>query len=67
MVLARQPRTCNFIQWKDMKIVYKRWATLFRMSAQAAQISGGVLVGGSLVFLSDSEALLCNMCLSITT
>ncbi|XP_043990487.1 AP-1 complex subunit sigma-3b isoform X2 [Gambusia affinis] len=29
MVLARQPRTCNFIQWKDMKIVYKRYASLY--------------------------------------
>lgn len=24
MVLARQPRSCNFMQWKDLKIVYKR-------------------------------------------
>ncbi|XP_054889510.1 AP-1 complex subunit sigma-3b isoform X2 [Poeciliopsis prolifica] len=29
MVLARQPRTCNFIQWKDLKIVYKRYASLY--------------------------------------
>lgn len=26
MVLARQPRSCNFMQWKDLKIIYKRWA-----------------------------------------
>lgn len=25
-VLARQPRTCNFLHWKDLKIIYKRWA-----------------------------------------
>uniref|UniRef100_A0A087XN74 AP complex subunit sigma n=1 Tax=Poecilia formosa TaxID=48698 RepID=A0A087XN74_POEFO len=29
MVLARQPRTCNFLQWKDLKIVYKRYASLY--------------------------------------
>ncbi|KAL0201606.1 hypothetical protein M9458_004793, partial [Cirrhinus mrigala] len=23
MVLARKPRTCNFLHWKDLKIVYK--------------------------------------------
>lgn len=26
MVLARKPRTCNFLHWRDLKIVYKRWA-----------------------------------------
>lgn len=25
MVLARQPRSCNFLDWKDLKIIYKRW------------------------------------------
>ncbi|MEQ2267094.1 AP-1 complex subunit sigma-2 [Xenotaenia resolanae] len=29
MVLARPPRTCNFLQWKDLKIVYKRYASLY--------------------------------------
>lgn len=24
LVLARQPRSCNFLQWRDLKIVYKR-------------------------------------------
>jgi hypothetical protein len=24
-VLARKPKMCNFIEWKDMKIVYKRF------------------------------------------
>ncbi len=24
MVLSRKPRTCNFLHWKDLKIVYKR-------------------------------------------
>ena len=24
MVLARPPRSCNFLQWRDLKIVYKR-------------------------------------------
>ncbi|XP_056323924.1 AP-1 complex subunit sigma-3b [Danio aesculapii] len=29
MVLARKPRTCNFMHWKDLKIVYKRYASLY--------------------------------------
>uniref|UniRef100_A0A3Q4ATD1 AP complex subunit sigma n=1 Tax=Mola mola TaxID=94237 RepID=A0A3Q4ATD1_MOLML len=29
LVLARTPRSCNFIQWRDMKIVYRRYASLY--------------------------------------
>ncbi|MED6249332.1 AP-1 complex subunit sigma-2 [Xenoophorus captivus] len=29
LLLFRQPRTCNFLQWKDLKIVYKRYASLY--------------------------------------
>ncbi|XP_053279015.1 AP-1 complex subunit sigma-3a [Pleuronectes platessa] len=29
LVLARPARTCNFLQWKDLKIVYKRYASLY--------------------------------------
>ncbi|XP_060762062.1 AP-1 complex subunit sigma-3b isoform X1 [Neoarius graeffei] len=29
MVLARKPRTCNFLHWRDLKIVYKRYASLY--------------------------------------
>ncbi|KAM4566301.1 WD repeat and FYVE domain-containing protein 1 isoform 2-T2 [Odontesthes bonariensis] len=29
LVLARPQRTCNFFQWKDLKIVYKRYASLY--------------------------------------
>jgi AP-1 complex subunit sigma 1/2 len=29
MVLARPPKMCNFIEWRDKKIVYKRYASLF--------------------------------------
>lgn len=25
LVLPRPPRSCNFLQWRDLKIVYKRW------------------------------------------
>ena len=28
-VLARAPRQCNFIEWRDKKIVYKRYASLY--------------------------------------
>ncbi|XP_029963718.1 AP-1 complex subunit sigma-3a [Salarias fasciatus] len=28
-VLARQPRSSNFLQWRDLKIVYKRYASLY--------------------------------------
>jgi len=29
LVLARKPKMCNFIEWKDLTIVYKRYASLF--------------------------------------
>lgn len=29
LVLARKPRTCNFVTWRDLKIVYKRYASLY--------------------------------------
>ncbi|CAL1571537.1 unnamed protein product [Knipowitschia caucasica] len=29
MVLTRPPKMCNFLQWRDLKIVYKRYASLF--------------------------------------
>lgn len=24
-ILARKPKMCSFLEWKDLKIVYKRW------------------------------------------
>ncbi|XP_016389767.1 AP-1 complex subunit sigma-3a isoform X2 [Sinocyclocheilus rhinocerous] len=29
MVLARPPKSCNFLQWRDLKIVYRRYASLY--------------------------------------
>eukprot|EP01098_Paradermamoeba_levis_P007169 TRINITY_DN296_c0_g2_i2.p1 TRINITY_DN296_c0_g2~~TRINITY_DN296_c0_g2_i2.p1 ORF type:complete len:179 (-),score=47.67 TRINITY_DN296_c0_g2_i2:85-543(-) len=29
MVLSRPQRLCNFLEWKDIKIVYKRYASLY--------------------------------------
>jgi hypothetical protein len=29
LVMARKPRACNFIEYRDQKIVYKRYASLF--------------------------------------
>ncbi|XP_036392689.1 AP-1 complex subunit sigma-3a [Megalops cyprinoides] len=29
MVLPRPPRSCNFLLWRDLKIVYKRYASLY--------------------------------------
>ncbi|XP_034023710.1 LOW QUALITY PROTEIN: AP-1 complex subunit sigma-3-like [Thalassophryne amazonica] len=29
MVLARPARSCNFLHWRDLKIVYKRYASLY--------------------------------------
>lgn len=28
-VLSRPPKSCNFIEWKDQKVVYKRYASLY--------------------------------------
>lgn len=27
-VLARKPKMCSFLEWRDLKIVYKRWIPL---------------------------------------
>lgn len=29
VVLARPAKLCNFVDWKDQKIVYKRYASLY--------------------------------------
>ncbi|GLD65101.1 AP-1 complex subunit sigma-3, partial [Lates japonicus] len=29
LVLARPPRSCSFLQWKDLKIVSRRYASLY--------------------------------------
>lgn len=28
-VLSRPPKMCNFIEWGDKKVIYKRYASLF--------------------------------------
>merc|ERR1719230_1505988 len=29
MILNRQPKLCNFIEWRDYKLCYKRYASLY--------------------------------------
>merc|ERR1719263_849896 len=29
IILSRPSKVCNFLEWRDMKIVYKRYASLF--------------------------------------
>merc|ERR1711998_749410 len=29
LILARQQKLCNFLEWKEMKVIYKRYASLF--------------------------------------
>jgi hypothetical protein len=54
VVLARPAKLCNFVDWKDQKIVYKRYASLYFIAgvdqgeAAAGQGSGladGVVAG----------------------
>ncbi|CAK9293670.1 unnamed protein product [Gordionus sp. m RMFG-2023] len=33
IVLTRKPKMCNFLEWKEYKIVYKRYASLFFCAA----------------------------------
>ncbi|XP_061833503.2 AP-1 complex subunit sigma-2-like isoform X2 [Nerophis lumbriciformis] len=28
-ILARKPKMCSFLEWRDMKVVYKRYASLY--------------------------------------
>jgi len=47
VVLARAPKLCNFVDWKDQKIVYKRYASLYFIAGidQGARTCRGVVVG----------------------
>ncbi|KAK6195828.1 AP-1 complex subunit sigma-2 isoform X4 [Patella vulgata] len=29
LVLGRKPKMCSFLEWKDLKVVYKRYASLY--------------------------------------
>ncbi|XP_014674892.1 PREDICTED: AP-1 complex subunit sigma-2-like isoform X3 [Priapulus caudatus] len=29
MILTRKPKMCSFLEWRDLKIVYKRYASLY--------------------------------------
>ena len=29
VILARKPKMCNFLEWRNLQIVYKRYASLF--------------------------------------
>ncbi|CAM9257396.1 unnamed protein product [Ectocarpus sp. 8 AP-2014] len=42
-VLARAPKMCNFVEWRDKKIVYKRYASLFFVACidQDPPVRGG--------------------------
>lgn len=33
IVLSRKPKTCAFIEWKELKLVYKRYASLYFLAA----------------------------------
>ena len=37
VVLSRQQKQCNFLEYKDKKIIYKRCARLFCRAARAAR------------------------------
>uniref|UniRef100_A0A8C6P5J3 AP-1 complex subunit sigma-2 n=1 Tax=Nothobranchius furzeri TaxID=105023 RepID=A0A8C6P5J3_NOTFU len=36
-VLARKPKMCSFLEWRDLKIVYKRYASLYFCCATEGQ------------------------------
>ena len=39
-ILARKPKMCSFIEWKEMKIVYKRYASLYFCAAIDVRCKG---------------------------
>jgi AP-1 complex subunit sigma 1/2 len=47
LVLARAVKLCNFIDWKDSKIVYKRYASLYFVAGidQGRSVRSGVKLG----------------------
>ena len=45
MVLGRPPKMCNFIEWRDKKIVYKRYASLFSFRASTRRTTRRCAIG----------------------
>ncbi|XP_011450323.2 AP-1 complex subunit sigma-2 isoform X3 [Magallana gigas] len=37
LVLSRKPKMCSFLEWKDLKVVYKRYASLYFCCAIEAE------------------------------
>ncbi|RTG84325.1 AP-1 complex subunit sigma 1/2 [Schistosoma bovis] len=37
IVLSRKPKMCSFIEWKDLKVVYRRYASLYFCAAVEPQ------------------------------
>uniref|UniRef100_A0A6G1SN42 AP complex subunit sigma n=1 Tax=Aceria tosichella TaxID=561515 RepID=A0A6G1SN42_9ACAR len=33
LILARKPQTCAFVEWKELKLVYRRYASLYFLAA----------------------------------
>ena len=69
VVLARAPKLCNFVDWKDQKIVYKRYASLYFIAGidQGARTCRGVVVGrgggeGRLAALTGACRRCCRRC-----
>ena len=49
LVLGRHPKLCNFVDWRDQKLVYKRYASLFFVAGVdtgARAGGGGGVMGG---------------------
>ena len=50
MVITRPLKLCNFLDWKDMKVVYKRYASLYFVAgvdAGAGRVCRRVVAAGS--------------------
>lgn len=54
-ILARKPKMCSFLEWKDCKIVYKRWVIAFASNIFSIYYSTGVPRYASLYFCCAVE------------
>lgn len=61
MVISRPLKLCNFLDWKDQKLVYKRYASLYFVAGVDAGAKRGVLLVQLLLWLRNSS-LQCWIC-----
>jgi hypothetical protein len=44
-ILSRKPKMCSFLEWKDMKVVYKRFVFIINIDIYSFDVKTAVFIG----------------------